>query len=101
MLRAGQLDVPYVTGILSDDLGPADERIRQLHAVRDETVGAPDVRGRSGLSHVRPSASLRICPLLAWPAVCGPPQPDDWRTTVVCSDSSPRARAAAPDVIAS
>ncbi len=42
MLRAGQLDVPYVTGILSDYLGPADERIRQLHAVRDETVGAPD-----------------------------------------------------------
>ena len=42
MLRAGQLDVPYVTGILSDYLGPADERIRQLHVIRDETVHAPD-----------------------------------------------------------
>jgi hypothetical protein len=37
MLRAGQLDVDYVTGVLSEYLGPTDERIRQLHAVRDET----------------------------------------------------------------
>jgi hypothetical protein len=36
MLRAGWLDVPYVSGILSDYLGPDDERIRELHAIRDE-----------------------------------------------------------------
>jgi hypothetical protein len=38
MLRAGWLDVPYVTGILSDYLGPGDERIRELLAIRDEIV---------------------------------------------------------------
>ncbi len=38
MLRAGRLDVPYVTGILSEYVGPADERVRQLHAIRDETT---------------------------------------------------------------
>jgi nucleotidyltransferase AbiEii toxin of type IV toxin-antitoxin system len=42
MLRAGRLDVPYVTGILSDYLGPDDERIRQLHAIRDETARPSD-----------------------------------------------------------
>jgi Nucleotidyl transferase AbiEii toxin, Type IV TA system len=42
MLRAGRLDVPYVTGILSEYLGPADERIRQLHTIRDETVRQSD-----------------------------------------------------------
>ncbi len=41
MLRAGCLDVRYVTGVLSEYLGPADERIRQLHAIRDETVRSP------------------------------------------------------------
>jgi hypothetical protein len=38
MLRAGRLDVPYVSGILSEYLGPDDQRIRELHAIRDETV---------------------------------------------------------------
>ncbi len=42
MLRAGQLDVPYVTGILAEYLGPADERVRQLHAIRDETARPSD-----------------------------------------------------------
>lgn len=42
MLRAGTLDIPYVTGILSDYLGPEDERIRQLHTIRDETVRSSD-----------------------------------------------------------
>jgi hypothetical protein len=36
MLRAGRLDVAYVTGILSEYLGPDDERIRELLAIRDE-----------------------------------------------------------------
>jgi Nucleotidyl transferase AbiEii toxin, Type IV TA system len=36
MLRAGWLDVSYVSGILSAYLGPDDERIRELHAIRDE-----------------------------------------------------------------
>jgi hypothetical protein len=36
MIRAGRLDVPYVTGVLSDYLGPDDERIRELLAIRDE-----------------------------------------------------------------
>jgi hypothetical protein len=38
MLRAGWLDVPYVSGILSDYLGPGDERIRELHTIRDEIL---------------------------------------------------------------
>ena len=38
MLRAGWLDVPYVSGILSAYLGPNDERIRELHAIRDEVL---------------------------------------------------------------
>lgn len=38
MLRAGRLDVPYITGVLSEYLGPADGRIRQLHAIRAETL---------------------------------------------------------------
>jgi hypothetical protein len=42
MLRAGWLDVPYVTGILSDYLGPGDERIRELHAIRDEVLRSSD-----------------------------------------------------------
>jgi hypothetical protein len=42
MLRAGRLDVPYVTGILSEYLGPEDERIRELHSIRDETVRPSD-----------------------------------------------------------
>ena len=42
ILRADRLDVPYVTGILSEYLGPDDERIRELLAIRDETVGLPD-----------------------------------------------------------
>jgi hypothetical protein len=36
MLRAGRLDVPYVAGVLSEYLGPEDDRIRELHAIRDE-----------------------------------------------------------------
>jgi hypothetical protein len=39
MLRAGRLDVPYVTGVLAEYLGPDDERITELHAVRDEVTG--------------------------------------------------------------
>jgi hypothetical protein len=31
-----------VTGILSEYLGPDDERIRELHAIRDETVRPSD-----------------------------------------------------------
>ena len=42
MLRAGRLDVPYVTGILSEYLGPDDERIGELLAVRAETVRSSD-----------------------------------------------------------
>jgi hypothetical protein len=42
MLRAERLDVPYVTGVLSEYLGPGDERIRELLAIRDETVRSPD-----------------------------------------------------------
>lgn len=39
MLRAGRLDVPYVSEILSEYLGPGDERLRQLHAIGEETGG--------------------------------------------------------------
>jgi hypothetical protein len=39
MLRGGRLDVPYVTGVLTQYLGPGDERIRQLHAILDELTG--------------------------------------------------------------
>lgn len=42
MHRAGQLHVPYVTGILSEYLGPDDERIRELFAIRDESVRSSD-----------------------------------------------------------
>jgi hypothetical protein len=38
MLRVGRLDLPYVTGVLTEYLGPGDERIHQLHAIRDETI---------------------------------------------------------------
>lgn len=38
MLRVGRLDVPYVTGVLSEYLGPDDDRIRELHAIRDEVI---------------------------------------------------------------
>jgi hypothetical protein len=36
MLRAGRLDVPYVVGLLNEYLGPDDERIRELLAIRNE-----------------------------------------------------------------
>jgi hypothetical protein len=39
MLEAGHLDVAYVTGVLADYLGPDDERIGELHALRDEIPG--------------------------------------------------------------
>jgi Nucleotidyl transferase AbiEii toxin, Type IV TA system len=42
MLRAGRLDVSYVTGILNEYLGPDDERIRELIAIREELAGAAD-----------------------------------------------------------
>jgi hypothetical protein len=42
MLRAGRLDVPYVTEILSEYLGPDDERIRELLVVRDEAISPSD-----------------------------------------------------------
>jgi hypothetical protein len=42
MLRAGRLDVAYVSGILGEYLGPDDERIRELHAIRDEMLRSPD-----------------------------------------------------------
>jgi hypothetical protein len=38
MLRAGRLDVPYVTGILTEYRGPDDQRIGKMVAVRDEVV---------------------------------------------------------------
>jgi hypothetical protein len=38
MLWTGCLDVPCVSGILGEDLGPSDEPIRERHAVRDEWV---------------------------------------------------------------
>ena len=41
MLRAGRLDVPYVIGLLSEYLGPDDERIRELLTIRDEVAGPP------------------------------------------------------------
>ena len=42
MLRAGWLDVPYVSGILSEYIGPEDDRIRALHAIRDEVLRSSD-----------------------------------------------------------
>ncbi len=42
MLRAGRLDVPYVVGVLAEYLGPDDERVRELLAVRDEITGTDD-----------------------------------------------------------
>jgi hypothetical protein len=42
MLRAGRLDVAYVTGILSEYLGPDDERIRELLAIRHELLRAEE-----------------------------------------------------------
>jgi hypothetical protein len=39
MLRAGHLDVPYVTEVLSEYLGPGDERIGELEDIRDEIAG--------------------------------------------------------------
>jgi len=41
MLRAGRLDVPYVVGLLSEYLGPDDDRIRELVTIRDELAGPP------------------------------------------------------------
>jgi hypothetical protein len=40
MLRAGRLDVAYVTGVLVEYLGPDDERVLELHTVHDEVAGA-------------------------------------------------------------
>ncbi len=42
MLRAERLDVAYVTGVLTEYLGPDDERIRELLAIRDETLRSSD-----------------------------------------------------------
>jgi hypothetical protein len=42
MLRTGHIDVPYITGVLTDYLGPDDERVRQLHVIRDEHTGPVD-----------------------------------------------------------
>ena len=39
MLRAGQVDVAYVTGVLAEYLGPDDERLGELHSMRDEITG--------------------------------------------------------------
>ena len=39
MLRADQLDVPYVVGLLTEYLGADDERIRELLTIRDELAG--------------------------------------------------------------
>ncbi len=46
MLRAGRLDLPYVTGVLAEYLGPGDERILALHTIRDETSRSVDSRAR-------------------------------------------------------
>jgi hypothetical protein len=40
MLRAGWIDVPYVSGILREYLGPGDERISELHAIREEVFSS-------------------------------------------------------------
>jgi hypothetical protein len=42
MFRAGRLDLPYVTGVLTEYLGPGDERIHQLYTVRDEAARSMD-----------------------------------------------------------
>ncbi len=42
MLRAGCLDLPYVTGVLVEYLGPDDDRIQQLRTIRDETARPVD-----------------------------------------------------------
>jgi len=42
MLRADRLDVPYVVGLLSEYLGPDDERIRELVTIRDEVASRAD-----------------------------------------------------------
>jgi len=39
MMRADRLDVPYVTGVLVEYLGPDDERIRELRTISDEVTG--------------------------------------------------------------
>ena len=44
MFRAGRLDVGYVIGVLVEYLGPDDERVRELLAIRDEVAG-PDTTG--------------------------------------------------------
>jgi hypothetical protein len=46
MALAGHLDVAYVTGVLAEYLGPDDERITELHQLRDEIAAA-----RGGPSH--------------------------------------------------
>ncbi len=38
MLRAGRLDVGYVTGVLVEYLGTDDERVHELLAIRDEVA---------------------------------------------------------------
>ena len=45
MLEAGRLDVPYVTGVLAEYLGSDDERIRELHTIRDEVAGSRRMPG--------------------------------------------------------
>jgi hypothetical protein len=41
MLRADRLDVPYVTGVLVEYLGPHDDRVSELLSVSDEVRGLP------------------------------------------------------------
>ena len=51
MLRAGRLDLPYVTGVLAEYLGPGDERIHALHTSsrRDQSFGRfPSGEGPGG-----------------------------------------------------
>lgn len=59
MLRAGRLDLPYIAGVLTEYIGPGDERIQQLHAIRDETDRHLDPGLQSMLTSRRRSASAR------------------------------------------
>jgi hypothetical protein len=38
ILRAGWLDVPSLSGILTDYLGPDEDRIHELHTIRDDVL---------------------------------------------------------------
>ena len=42
MLRTGRLDVPYVIGLLSEYLGPDDERVQEMLTIRDEVAEPSD-----------------------------------------------------------